>query len=81
MIILEGLAHITLPDSDAEAWIPGGQHGVLLALDTADVSAEGHYTNYPSERTVALQIPLGAGGVPKHRVLHMGACSKAELNV
>ncbi|KAJ5179801.1 hypothetical protein N7492_003011 [Penicillium capsulatum] len=76
VIILQGMAHVTLPDSDAEAFVPSGR--ALLALDTPDVSALGHITRYPAERTVALQIPLGAGGVPKHRVLHQGGCSKAE---
>lgn len=78
MIILEGVAHITLPDSDVEARVSGGKHGVLLALDTADVSALGHITRYPGERTVVLQIPLGAAGVPTHRVVHQGGCTEAE---
>lgn len=80
MIFLSGLAHITLPHSTAEAWIPGGKHGAILALDTADVSALGHYTVYPSqEQTVTLQIPLGEDGVPDHTVLHLGACRGQEV--
>lgn len=78
MVLLEGVGHITLPNSDVEAWVTGGKHGVILALDTADVSALGHITRYPAERTVTLQIPLGDGGVPNHRVLHEGGCSEAE---
>ncbi|OGE52007.1 hypothetical protein PENARI_c011G10543 [Penicillium arizonense] len=80
VVFLSGLAHITLPNSTAEAWIEGGKNGAILALDTADVSALGHYTVYPSkERTVALEVPLGKDGVPGHRVLHGGACQGDEL--
>lgn len=58
----------------------GGKNGAILALDTADVSALGHYTTYPSkERTVAMEIPLGEGEVPGHRVLHNGPCQGEEL--
>ncbi|KAJ5102616.1 hypothetical protein N7532_003145 [Penicillium argentinense] len=82
VIFLSGLAHITLPNSTAEAWIPGGQQGAILALDTADVSALGHITKYPSqETTTAFQIPLGEGGLPGHRVLHAGPCKGEELLV
>lgn len=80
MIFLAGLAHITLPNSTAEAWVAGGKNGAILALDTADVSAFGHYTTYPSkEQTISLEIPLGKGGVPGHTVLHDGACKGEEL--
>lgn len=79
VIFLSGLAHITLPKSTAEAWIPGGRGGAILALDTAAVSVEGHYTEYPSEtETVALQVPVG-GKVPGHRVLYGGACKGSEV--
>jgi hypothetical protein len=80
VIFLSGLAHITLPDSQAEAWILGGKNGAILALDTVDVSRLGHITEYPSgESTFVMQIPLGSGGVPRHRVLHSGACHGEEL--
>lgn len=82
VVFLSGLAHITLPNSTAEAYIPGGKNGAILALDTADVSSLGHITKYPSqESTVALQIPLGQGGIPGHAVLHDGACKGVELQV
>ncbi|KAK9855361.1 hypothetical protein MYU51_002829 [Penicillium brevicompactum] len=68
--------------SEAEARVEGGKNGAILALDTADVSALGHYTTYPSkERTVALEIPLGEAGAPSHRVLHEGPCEGEELLV
>ncbi|PYH45231.1 uncharacterized protein BP01DRAFT_296601 [Aspergillus saccharolyticus JOP 1030-1] len=77
VIFLSGLAHITLPYSDDEAWVSGGKNGAILALDTKEVSAEGHATTYPSgEMTVALEVPLSQ--VPEHRVLHSGACRVGE---
>ncbi|CAG8383892.1 unnamed protein product [Penicillium salamii] len=82
VVFLSGLAHITLPNSTTEARVEGGKNGAILALDTADVSALGHYTTYPSEeRTVALEIPLPKGEVPGHRVLHTGPCQGEELLV
>lgn len=81
MVFLSGLAYITLPRSDDEAWVLGGKHGMILALDTADVSADGHYTEYPSDEvTVALVVPLGEEEEPAHRVLHQGACIATEVD-
>ncbi|KAJ5109034.1 hypothetical protein N7456_005709 [Penicillium angulare] len=81
VVFLSGLAHITLPNSTAEAWVTGGKHGAILALDTADVSGWGHITRYPSnETTVVFEIPLGEEGVPGHKVLYQGACQGAELS-
>ncbi|KAF7588068.1 hypothetical protein BBP40_006206 [Aspergillus hancockii] len=76
---LSGLAHITLPHSDDEAWISGGKYGTILAVDTGEVSTEGHFTAYPSdELTVTLALPVKE--VPRHVVLHGGACGEGELN-
>ncbi|GKZ19197.1 hypothetical protein AbraIFM66951_008031 [Aspergillus brasiliensis] len=78
VIFLSGVAHITLPNSTDEAWVVGGRNGVILALDTAEVSALGHYTTYPTqESTVALEVALRE--VPGHRVLHKGACGVGEM--
>ena len=42
-----------------EAWVTGGKNGAILALDTQEVSAEGHATTYPSgQMTVAVEVPL-----------------------
>lgn len=76
---LSGLAHITLPNSTVDAYVPGGKNGFIFAADTAAVSATGHSTNYPSDcETIALQIPTG-GTIPKHNVLHPGPCEQAEV--
>ncbi|PLB38239.1 WD40 repeat-like protein [Aspergillus candidus] len=73
VIFLSGLAHITLPHSEDEAWIRGGERGTILVLDTRDVSAEGHFTEYTGDEvTVAVEVPVH--DVPGHRVLHGGAC-------
>jgi hypothetical protein len=79
---LSGLAHITLPHSIHEAYILGGKHGLILAADTAAVSAKGHMTNYPSDsETTALQLETRDGKVPPHRVLHAGPCFQNETVV
>jgi hypothetical protein len=77
---LSGLAHITLPNSTVEAYVPGGKNGLIFAADTAAVSTKGgHSTNYPSDsETIALQIPTG-GTIPQHNVLYSGPCKQAEL--
>ncbi|KAB8238248.1 uncharacterized protein BDW43DRAFT_263333 [Aspergillus alliaceus] len=75
-VLLSGLAHVTLPDSDEEAWIMEGVNGLLVA---ADVSGFGHYTDYPSDKTtIALQVPFKDGHIPDHAVVHRGACRSAS---
>ncbi|KAI4159607.1 MAG: hypothetical protein LQ342_006445 [Letrouitia transgressa] len=82
VILLSGLAHITIPGSKDEAWVLGGLNGLLIAADTADVSAKGHVTQYPSnEVTTALQIATEGEAVPPHTVLHPGACAAEETKL
>ena len=72
---------VSLPNSTDTATIHGGREGLILAADTMNVSALGHYTNYPSQKsTVALQIPTANNEIPPHAVLHAGACGKGEEN-
>lgn len=79
VIFVSGVAHITLPNRTEEAWIRGGANGAIIAADTADVSERGHFTAYPSNiQTIAWQIPFKDGVLPKHRVLHRGACKRDE---
>lgn len=74
-MLLSGLAQITFPFNDDEAWIMEGVNGLLVAND---VSGIGHYTTYPSDKeTVALQVPFEGGIVPEHEVLGKGACRHA----
>ncbi|RJE23401.1 hypothetical protein PHISCL_04253 [Aspergillus sclerotialis] len=71
-VLLSGLAHVTLPDGDDEAWIVEGVNGLLVA---ADANGVGHYTDYPSDKTtIALQVPFSDGVIPEHTIVHSGAC-------
>ena len=78
---MSGLAHITLPDDpDCEAYVTGGEFGLILAVDTADVSTNGHITTYPGiTETTSLEIPIKDGVVPPHNVLHKGPCKAPEV--
>ena len=65
-------------------WIHGGKYGLILALDTADVSTSGHITTYPGAAdTVALQVPFSVEGyqtlLDSKRVLYVGGCKESEL--
>ncbi|KAI0261179.1 hypothetical protein BC834DRAFT_830699 [Gloeopeniophorella convolvens] len=75
VVFISGLAHITLANSSVDAFVVGGENGVLIAADTPDVSAQGHSTVYPSGvATHAIQIPTEGGVVPPHNVLYEGPC-------
>lgn len=57
----------------------GGKYGLIIAADTADRSARGHRTRYPSgSNTVALEIPIRDRDSFKYKVLHSGACHESE---
>ncbi|KAI9882690.1 MAG: hypothetical protein M1823_005566 [Watsoniomyces obsoletus] len=82
VLFYSGEAIVTLPDPDNEsgrlsgrdnvAWFPGGPNGMLIA---ADVTGDGHYTDYPSDQpTYALQIPTLDGKVPLHEQVGTGPC-------
>lgn len=76
---MSGLAHVTLANSTDEAFIHGGENGVIFVADTSDVSPKGHSTNYPSkEETRAIQIPTG-GTIPQHSVLYKGPCKGKQV--
>lgn len=75
-VLLSGLAHVTLPQGDDELWIMEGVNGLIVA---ADVKGDGHYTEYPSDKSsVALQIPFEGGKMPKHRVVNEGVCDPSS---
>ncbi|MCJ1358079.1 MAG: hypothetical protein MMC33_008077 [Icmadophila ericetorum] len=79
---LSGLVRIYLPNNTEVAYVHGGKKGLILAVDTPDVSQYGHYSDYPSgEQTVAMQIPTAGGVVPEHRVLYEGGCKESELDL
>ena len=86
VFFLSGLAHVTIPNvttPESSAWIYGGKTGLVLALDTHDVSRYGHITTYPSASdTVAIQIPLSVQGyhglLKRRKVLYEGGCKESE---
>lgn len=69
---------ISLPNSTDEAWIRGGSSGLIVAVDTADVSRHGHRLECKGADTASLQLPLAPGDDFGYRVLHAGACERAE---
>lgn len=81
MLFTTGLAIITLPqDNSTSAYITGGEFGLIFAADTADVSEDGHRTQYPgTTETVAIQVPTEGNVVPPHVVLYDGPCKAAEI--
>lgn len=80
-MFISGLAYITLPTNDTtEAYIEGGEYGVIFAADTADVSTQGHRTQYPgTSETVALEMPTEDGEIPAYEVLHSGPCTASDF--
>jgi hypothetical protein len=77
---LSGLAHITLPNDTAEAWVQGGKYGLIIAADSAEYSMYGHITTYPSNAdTIAIQMPFEGGYFPTHSVLYEGPCQWSEM--
>lgn len=87
VLFITGLAHVTLPNTtapDSTAWVSGGKYGLILALDTPDLSHLGHITTYPGAAdTVAMQVPFSRQGVQRLRntrkVLYEGGCQPTEL--
>lgn len=57
----------------------GGRKGLILTVDTKDVSTLGHFTTYPSQNsTVYVQLPLENSMIPMHTVVHTGPCLYEE---
>ncbi|KAH0293906.1 hypothetical protein M436DRAFT_80551 [Aureobasidium namibiae CBS 147.97] len=77
VVYTSGLAHISLPSSDDQAWFIGGNQGLLVAADT---TGEGHFTGYPSEQyTSVMSIPFPDGVVPDHEKVSSGACHFSSI--
>jgi hypothetical protein len=76
-LFLSGLGHITMPESSLEVWVQGGKYGIILAMDTREISARGHITDFPGgDTTVIAQFPCVA---LEHVVLHGGPCGMEEM--
>lgn len=81
MVVLSGLAHISVPDEEESAFVTGGEFGMLFAGDLAELGGGvGHRTAYPGlTETVILQLPIGGNVAPAHTVLHAGPCKAGEV--
>ncbi|KAL7622007.1 hypothetical protein AAE478_007508 [Parahypoxylon ruwenzoriense] len=82
VIVLNGLAVVTLPDNSSTSVTTSmGEMGLLFATDTKDVSHEGHSSVFPGvTETIFLQVPTKDGAVPEHRVLYDNApCAAPEF--
>ncbi|KJZ76309.1 hypothetical protein HIM_04391 [Hirsutella minnesotensis 3608] len=77
---LSGQAVVTIPGTDEEAIIEGGANGLIIAVDTSDVSKEGHRTTYPGDTpTVALQLPFPGGKIPPHKMRKEGVVANNDV--
>ncbi|RYP67133.1 hypothetical protein DL769_005838 [Monosporascus sp. CRB-8-3] len=76
---LSGLAYITVPGDESNGlYVTGGE--MLFVADTANVSRQGHRSQYPGvTETAILQIPTRRGEIPSHTVLHQGPCNASEV--
>ncbi|KAF2095215.1 hypothetical protein NA57DRAFT_59954 [Rhizodiscina lignyota] len=82
VMILSGLAQVTLPHGSETLWaIGGGTNGLFFAVDSVGT---GHNTTYPSdEESNLIQIPFSGGmkSIPPHKVLHEGPCDEKNGQV
>jgi hypothetical protein len=79
-LFLSGLARISLPNSNSEAWVQGGKYGILIAADTKAVSKDGHITDFPGrDQTVIAQFSFVDGKLPEYKTLYDGPCSFNEM--
>ncbi|GJE88827.1 hypothetical protein PsYK624_049140 [Phanerochaete sordida] len=77
VVFLSGVAHVTLPHGTDDAFVLGGDNGIIIAVDT---TGTGHNTSYPSnQQTRALQIPFTGGIIPPHVVVGEGACTSDQI--
>lgn len=77
VVFLSGAAHVTLPFGKGDAFVLGGDNGIIIAVDT---TGTGHNTSYPSnQQTRALQIPFKDGIIPPHVVVGQGACTSDQI--
>src|ERR1700761_6126443 len=75
-----GSALITVPGNSTGFFITGGEFGVVFEADTADISKQGHRSQYVGvSEVVAVQVPPSDGKIPDHVLLHSGFCLPAEL--
>ncbi|KAJ7679715.1 hypothetical protein B0H14DRAFT_3063255 [Mycena olivaceomarginata] len=82
VMIMTGSGELSFPSADPADTTLSGNYTVhagdiLIAVDTADVSARGHNSVWQAG-TSALQMPF-SGDVPSHVVLHEGGCKGPHM--
>ncbi|KAI9830192.1 MAG: hypothetical protein M1826_004994 [Phylliscum demangeonii] len=78
--VLDGLVHITIPNSTQELWLGPGQTPLFLATDTILISDNGHDTIFPTrQQTTSLQIQPAGDSVPPCRALRWTLSSGTPL--
>ena len=70
VVLLNGLAVITLPDNSSTTITTSGDElSLIFAMDTAVVSKKGHGSYFPGiTETILMQIPTQDGKIPEHQV-------------
>ncbi|KAI4716007.1 hypothetical protein E4T48_07814 [Aureobasidium sp. EXF-10727] len=79
-MVLQGLVHISFPNSNDDIYIQPGPLSIILVVDQKNVSVSGHVTEFPGEEvTLIAQFPVAGNRVPGHTVLHSGACGVEDV--
>ena len=80
--ILSGTLRVTIPNSPQQATVDGGKYGLIIVVDTANVSKVGHASNtIGNQELTTMIIPTANGKIPPHKVIHSGACEKSDLQL
>ncbi|KAJ6438362.1 small secreted protein [Purpureocillium lavendulum] len=80
VLFFDGVVEISLPTRPEKVVIRGGQNGLMLQVDTADVSHQGHrIKSLGSRRVSSLRLPLRPGTDVGYQVLYSGPCRESEL--
>lgn len=80
MLVISGLAHITLHRGSDEYWQREGRYGLIIAGDTADVSKHAHRTQFPgSTDTLSMGLPIPNRKDFWYTLLHSGPCTQEEM--
>ncbi|CAI6044706.1 unnamed protein product [Clonostachys chloroleuca] len=76
LVKIAGHGVVTVPSDPSQvAYIGDPESSFLFAMDTAEISDEGHRSVYPGNtQTIVMQIPTVDNLVPDHTVLHSGPC-------
>ncbi|KAI1459036.1 hypothetical protein F4805DRAFT_456117 [Annulohypoxylon moriforme] len=77
--IMSGVMEFSLPNGTDTARVYGGNHGLVFADDTKDISGWGHQTIFYGEgESVGVFLPTKDNVVPEHTVLYSGPCTVHE---